>query len=95
VFDTSLHHRHSHTKASCLLVVFKQTCCFVRVSVHQSVFTNNLVPIVSIHDQNMSVSYKIEMQRLKVTNSVEYTEDSSHTVSTITYISANLVQIRV
>ena len=91
-FDNSftLHHRYSHTKASCLVAVIKQTCCFVRVSVSQSVFTNNLVPVVSIHDLNKSVSYEIEMQRLNITNSVKYTVDSSFTipVATIMYITA-------
>jgi hypothetical protein len=88
VFDTSLTHRHSDKRGSCLLIVIKQTCHFIRVSVGQSVLTNSLVPIVSIHDQNMSVNFEIEMQRLNVTNSVQYTEDSSLTISTIMYISA-------
>ena len=89
-FDNSftLHHRYSHTKASCLVAVIKQTCCFVRVSVSQSVFTNNLVPVVSIHDLNMSVSYEIEMQRLNVTNLVKYTKDPRRIIATVMYISS-------
>lgn len=59
-----------NAKASCLLVVMNATC-FIHVSVTRSVFTNNYVPIVAIHDLSMLVSYEIEIQNSNFTNSLE------------------------
>ena len=61
---------YKHTKASCLVIVIKQTYCSIHVSVHQSVFDRNYVPIVAMYDLNMWVSYEIVIRGSNFTNSL-------------------------
>ena len=87
VFDTSGIH-NSNNKASCLLVIMNRTCCFIHISVTRSVFANNYVPIVAIHDLSMLVSYEIEIQFSNFTNSLERFSSVPNTATaTIMYIS--------
>ena len=83
-FDTS--GIHNDVEASCLLVVLNGTSCFIYVGVTQSVFANNFVPIVAIHDLSMLVSYEIEIQGSSFTNSLERLPSIPNT-ATIMYTS--------
>ena len=63
--------KYYDTKASCLEIVIKRTCCFIHVGVDQSVFAHNFVPTVAIYDLNMSASYEIVIQGSNFSNSHE------------------------
>ena len=77
-------------KASCLLVIVKQTCCFVRLSVDSSVFVNNYVPIVALYDLSTSVSYEIEVRSSNFTKSLEKSTDPTTDIHVVTYISSRM-----
>ena len=87
-FDTFGKHNNNNIEASCLLIVVNGTCCFIHVDVAQSVFANNFVPIVAVHDLSMLVSYEIEIQSSNFTNSLERLPPVRNT-ATIMYISAS------
>ena len=70
-FHNYAHDRtYNHTRASCLVIVIKQTHCSIHVDVYQSVFDRNFVPTVAVYDLNMSVSYEIVIQGSNFTNSM-------------------------
>jgi predicted outer membrane repeat protein len=84
-FHNFVHDRtYKHTKASCLVMVIKQTRCPIHVGVHRSVFDHNYVPIVAIYDLNMWISYEIVIQDSNFTNSLVKSRNNPIT-ATIVY----------